>query len=193
MSKIIILMGKSSTGKDTIYREILNRTNLGKIVPYTTRPIRTGEKHGVDYFFVTDDFIEENRDKIIEIRTYDTIHGKWSYFEMNDLQLESNKDLIFITTLEGYKGFLEYFGSEKLVPIYITVDDGLRLQRALDREIKQENPKYAEMCRRYLSDSDDFSEEKLSVFENIKRFENNNLEDVIQEIIEYLKYNNVKL
>ena len=193
MSKIIILIGKSSTGKDTIYREILNRTNLGKIVPYTTRPIRTGEKHGVDYFFVTDDFIEENRDKIIEIRTYDTIHGKWSYFEMNDLQLESNKDLIFITTLEGYKGFLEYFGSEKLVPIYITVDDGLRLQRALDRERKQENPKYAEMCRRYLSDSDDFSEEKLSVFENIKRFENNNLEDVIQEIIEYLKYNNVKL
>lgn len=193
MSKIVVIMGKSSTGKDTIYREILKRTKLGKIVPYTTRPIRTGEQHGVDYFFVDEEFIEKNRDKIIEIRTYDTVHGKWSYFEMNDEQVNSEKDLIFITTLDGYNGFLKYFGKNKLVPVYIDLDDGIRLQRALERERKQEKPKYAEMCRRYLADAEDFSEENLNALNINKRFNNLDLENVISEIIDYLKSEGIDL
>ena len=53
MGKIICLMGKSSTGKDTIYKHLLadRRLGLKKIVPYTTRPIRNGERDGVEYFF----------------------------------------------------------------------------------------------------------------------------------------------
>ncbi len=52
MGKIICLMGKSSTGKDTIFKSLLSDKDLGlkKIVPYTTRPIRAGERNGVEYF-----------------------------------------------------------------------------------------------------------------------------------------------
>ena len=39
-----------------------------------------------------------------------------------------------------------------MVPLYVEVDDGLRLSRALERERKQTEPKYAEMCRRFLAD-----------------------------------------
>ena len=45
--------------------------------------------------------------------------------------------------------------------IYIEVEDGLRLERALKRERKQASPKYEEMCRRFLADAKDFSEENL--------------------------------
>ena len=40
------------------------------------------------------------------------------------------------------------------------VEDGERLSRALNRERMQESPKYEELCRRFLSDAKDFSEER---------------------------------
>ena len=43
-----------------------------------------------------------------------------------------------------------------MIGIYIEVEDGVRLERALKREQQQASPKYAEMCRRFLADQDDF-------------------------------------
>ena len=53
MGKMIYLMGKSSSGKDTIYRRLLGRrkANFKRVVPYTTRPIRMGETDGEEYHF----------------------------------------------------------------------------------------------------------------------------------------------
>ena len=53
MGKIVYLMGKSSSGKDTIFKELMKEgtMDLRTIVPYTTRPIRAGEENGVEYFF----------------------------------------------------------------------------------------------------------------------------------------------
>ena len=54
MSKIYYLMGKSSTGKDTIYKELRKRMpQLKNVTIYTTRPRREGEKEGEEYFFKT--------------------------------------------------------------------------------------------------------------------------------------------
>ena len=57
-----------------------------------------------------------------------------------------------------------------MVPLYIEVDDGLRLSRALERERKQTEPKYAEMCRRFLADCEDFTEEKIAEAGIVRRF-----------------------
>ena len=48
MGKIVCLMGRSSSGKDTIYKKLLQQDEVivENIVPYTTRPIRAGEKDG---------------------------------------------------------------------------------------------------------------------------------------------------
>lgn len=37
--KVFYIIGKSSSGKDTIYKRLLSETNLKPIVPYTTRPM----------------------------------------------------------------------------------------------------------------------------------------------------------
>ena len=55
----------------------------------------------------------------------------------------------------------QYYGTEQVVPLYIETEDGLRLAHALQRERKQPEPNYAELCRRYLADCEDFSEEKI--------------------------------
>ena len=164
MSKIFYLMGKSASGKDTIYKEIKEALpELKTIVIYTTRPIREGEQEGVEYHFVDEAKLQEFQEagKVIELRAYNTIHGIWKYFTVNDGQFDADDNYLAIGTLESYKGMRDHLGEEKLVPIYVEVDDGVRLERALARERKQKEPKYEELCRRFLADAADFSEEKL--------------------------------
>ncbi|MBQ7933868.1 MAG: guanylate kinase [Lachnospiraceae bacterium] len=192
MGKIVCLMGKSSTGKDTIFKEILReqRFLLKTIVPYTTRPIRRGERDGVEYFFVNEEKYQQllGQGKVIEGRSYDTFHGLWRYFTVDDGQLDlARNNYILIGTLEAYKGLKSYFGQDKLVPVMIELDDGIRLQRALNRERKQTVPKYEEMCRRFLADSEDFSEEKIKLAGVERRFENRELRSCLQEIYAYLE------
>lgn len=135
MGHIFCLMGKSSSGKDTIYSQLLKDRSLGldHIVTGTTRPIRAGEQNGREYYF-------------------------YSTQEM-----------------------------DALIPIYLEVDDGLRLQRALDREREQKEPKYAELCRRFLADEEDFSTEKLREAGICRIFQNTNLDQTVDEIKAYIK------
>lgn len=186
MGKIFYLMGKSGSGKDTIYRHVKEQMpELKTIVIYTTRPIRSDEVDGVAYHFSNDEGLQEFLDagKVIELREYNTIHGIWKYFTVDDGQFDTENHLIAIGTLESYVKMKEYFGEEKLIPIYIEVEDGLRLERALKRERGQASPKYEELCRRFLADAKDFSEENLMVAGIEKRYSNDALENCVNEII----------
>ena len=178
MGKIYCIMGKSSSGKDTIFKLLLERKDvkLKTIVSYTTRPIRSHEKPGDEYNFVTiaekDKLLEEG--KVIEIREYNTVHGPWFYFTVDDGSVDlNNDDYLIIGTVESYSKIRDYYGEDKVLPIYIEVDDGIRLSRALERERSQEHPKYEEMCRRFLADQKDFSEENLKNARITNVFNNN--------------------
>ncbi len=192
MGKIFCIMGKSATGKDTIYKKLLENKELGlkHIVLYTTRPIREGEQDGVEYHFTDENemnqFLEQG--KMIECRSYHTIHGIWNYFMVKDNQinLEQNNYLI-IGTLESYMKIRDYFGENTVCPIYIELEDGERLTRALEREKAQKEPKYEELCRRFLADSADFSKEKLAQAGINKSYVNRNLESCFMEICAKIK------
>ena len=192
MGKIFCVMGKSATGKDTIYQKLLheNELKLQRIIPYTTRPIREGEKDGREYHFCTEEDVQrlEAEGKIVELRAYDTVYGIWKYFTVNDgdIQLEKENYLL-IGTLEAYIKIRDYFGSQNVVPIYIEVEDGERLIRAISREKEQDVPKYEEMCRRFLADAKDFSEENLKAAGIEKRFVNLSLETTLAEVEAYMK------
>ena len=194
MGKIVYIMGKSSTGKDTIYRSILSDKSikLKKIIPYTTRPIRLGEENGVQYYFTDEDGFTKmcEEGKVIEHRSYDTCYGLWRYFTVNDESLDLDKNnYIIIGTLESYEKTVEYFGKDKILPVLIELDDGVRLQRALNREKKQKVPKYEEMCRRFLADSQDFCSENIKKAGITKSFYNDNLKHCTREIIQYIENN----
>lgn len=192
MARIFIVMGKSSTGKDTIYKKLLDseELQLRTVVMYTTRPIRKSEVDGVEYHFVDDETLNElqKQNKIIEHRAYNTVHGIWHYFTVNDGQIKLEEaDYLMIGTLETYEGIREYYGKDKVIPIYLEVEDGVRLSRAMRREQKQEQPKYAEMCRRYLADEEDFSEENLKKHGITKRYQNQDINICLYEVIEDIK------
>lgn len=190
MGKIFCLMGKSSSGKDTLYRMLQKELQLSTIVPYTTRPIREGEQEGVEYHFITDGEVErlQAQGRVIEMRAYHTVHGVWKYLTVDDRQVDlSSRNYLMIGTIEAYCKLKAYYGEKYLVPIYIEIDDGIRLQRALDRERRELEPKYAEMCRRFLADEEDFSEAKLLEAGITRKFVNANLEVTKQELIAYIQ------
>ena len=188
MGRMIYIMGKSASGKDKIYRRLAGNEALGlkKTVLYTTRPIREKEVDGVSYWFVDEKRLSElaEEGKVIEQRDYRTVHGIWSYATVDDGSVDLDaSDYIAIGTLESYRKIRDYYGAERVLPIYIEVEDGERLARALKREKKQEVPKYAEMCRRFLADCEDFSEEKIAEAGIRKRYDNTGeLEDCLSEI-----------
>ena len=191
MGKIFYIMGKSASGKDTIYKELIEKMpKFHSIVPYTTRPMRDGEKEGQEYHFVDEAkyFEFDKAEKVIEARTYQTVYGPWTYFTADDGQIELwQYDYLVIGTIESYYALKEYFGDDVMVPLYIEVEDGLRLSRALERERAQTKPQYAELCRRFLADQEDFSEEKIAAAGIKKRFQNIDLEKCVEEIAQYIK------
>lgn len=197
MGRIYCLMGKSASGKDTVYRALLTEAGLSlkEIVLYTTRPIRSGETDGVTYHFCTEEDARALLDagKVIEMRTYQTVHGPWSYFTVDDGQFDLEaSDYLLIGTLESFEKIRSYFGPEQVAGIYIYTDDGERLSRALAREKKQAAPKYAELCRRYLADEQDFSDEKLEAAGIDIRIENEQLEDTVKKAAAFIQNGKVR-
>ena len=191
MGKIVYIMGKSSSGKDTIFQKLKEALPEFKtIVLYTTRPIRAGEQDGVEYHFVKEETLKafEEKGQIIELRAYNTVHGVWKYFTADDGQINLEKEnYLVIGTLESYEQMKKYFGEDALLPIYVQVEDGIRLGRALERERRQQVPKYEELCRRFLADSQDFSEGNIARSGIETRFENVELESCVSEILRFVK------
>lgn len=188
MGRIYYLLGKSATGKDTLYKEILKRRpKLRTVTMYTTRPIREGETDGVEYFFTGREELERQlaSGKVIESRTYQTIAGPWTYYTVDDGQFDvaDDESCLMIGTLESYEKMCAYFEAGKMVPIYIEVPDGIRLLRAVKREENQKKPNYREVCRRYLADEKDFSEENLERLGITKRYQNTDMEMCLEEIL----------
>ena len=161
---IIFITGKSGAGKDTIVRKIGNKyQNLKPLIPYTTRPKRPGEFEGLHYHFVNENDLEKYSGKILESRTYHTANGDWIYFTADDIDRDEN--YIYITTPEAIEN-LQYTCSERgisFIIIEIFAKHGKRLQRQIDRATNaifgNQHVDYKEICRRFISDEEDFERE----------------------------------
>ena len=198
MSRIFYLIGKSSTGKDSVLSSLLKdpALSLTEIVQYTTRPIRDGEMEGREYHFITPAQSEEleRAGKVVEERVYQSVHGPWKYMFVDDGQMaDEARDYIAVGTIESFVKVREYYGAECVIPLYIYVETGERLQRALNRERTHDNPKYAEMCRRFIADEQDFSDEKLKEAglmradgSLVNGFENADYEAALKKIREFI-------
>ncbi len=207
--KVFYLMGKSASGKDSLYAGLLDMPELSlrPLVIYTTRPIRDGEEEGRQYHFTDEEHFHEweKQGKVIEQRCYQTVYGPWYYFTLDDGSFDPGVSaagetsciegdepgrercrpahILGIGTLESYLKLRDYLGADRVVPLYVEVEDGLRLQRAIKREQQQLQPKYEEMCRRFLADAEDFSEEHLAQAGIERRFSNaGRMESCLEEL-----------
>ena len=194
MAKIICLLGKSCSGKDTIYKKLIadESLDLVPLVTYTTRPLRSGEQEGREYHFTDEAGFNALKEhgKVIEDRSYDTVYGLWRYFTVDDGTFNPDgKNVIAAAgTIPAYIRLRDHFGADNIVAAMIETDDGIRLERAMRREKKQAAPRYKEMCRRFITDSEDFDEEKLSAAGITNIFMNNDdLAECVDKVKEFIR------
>jgi len=187
MGQIFYIIGKSASGKDSIFRRLIEDPELAlkRITMYTTRPMREGEVPGKDYHYISTEQLAAFREagRVIECRTYQTVHGPWSYATIDDGNfVMDGSNYLGVGVLQSFVDLRTYFGADAVKPIYVEVEDGERLQRALDRARLDEVPRYVELCRRFLTDSEDFSEVNLLNAGITRRFWNDDLERCLSEI-----------
>lgn len=201
MSNFIYIMGKSASGKDTIYKKLQENIKINIYIPYTTRPQREGEQQGKDYNFITNQEFRkfQNQNKVMEYRSYNTIKANgekdiWTYATIDDEQWKAQGSFMSIGTLESYTNILKYLKEHpeknlNMVPVYIYIDEIERRKRALEREKKEQNPNIKEMERRLKADNIDFSEEKLKQAQitEAETFENYDLQICVNKILDYIK------
>lgn len=150
---IIILLGKSNSGKTTIFNN-LNIEGFEKIVSATTRPKRKNEIEGIDYHFISkEDFLIQEREKrIIAPRSFINANNEeWFYGVPTDKLLSKGNKLIILDP-EGLYNLLEIV-DEEVHSFYITASDNTRIKRA-----KQRGDNIEEVIRRITSDYWDFYE-----------------------------------
>ncbi|MDD5603850.1 MAG: hypothetical protein PHG48_07250, partial [Eubacteriales bacterium] len=191
MGRIFCIVGKSGTGKNTVFDKLINDERLGltPVVPYTTRPPRDGEIAGIHYNFISEDKLRkyEKAGRIIEKRRYDTVRGIWYYCTVDDGSIDlSCGSYLMIATVEAYTALKKYFGAGLVVPVYIDIDDETRRRRAEAREMEQNRPSFAEMERRLKADDLDFSPDKIEKAGINKIFYNYELKKCVEEIKTYI-------
>ena len=192
MGSIFYIIGRSASGKDKIFRALRDAPELAltRIVRYTTRPVREREKEGVQYHFLSDEELDrfEAEGKVIEEERYETVHGLWRYATIDDGAVDlAARNYLMIGTIHSFTGMRDYYGADKVHPVFIDVREDNLLERALKRERKQAEPKYKELCRRFLADSEDFSEENIRAAGIEERFDNNGeLADCIAAIRRFI-------
>ena len=186
--KIINLSGKSASGKDLLYRRLLEKyKELKPVITHTTRPMRSKETDGVEYHFIDkrsmNDLIAIG--DIFEHRTYFTEEGEWVYgTSLSEIDTDSNNVYIAIVDLDGLQAYREAFGYDKVVSYYIDADDDIRLIRALKREVGFNDKKKDELIRRFFSDDLEFRRASNVCLYTLK----NNTEFDLDDCIEIIGY-----
>lgn len=184
MGKIFIIMGRSCSGKSSVLKGILEKEDtLKEVIQSTSRPIRPGEVDGVTYNFVTPREAVRvfESGSCIYSQLIKTVAEDWYYY-YPIFELGMTDNLVLIGNVHCYKAFASKFGSGKVVPILITLRDRDLLMRGIERESCSSNPNYREVCRRFLSDSEDY--EGL----NIKyRVYNDSLSACVERVLSIIK------
>lgn len=158
MSILLVLTGKTASGKDTIKSALLSKyPNLGKVITSTSRTLRFNEKEGVDYYFLTRDEFEAkiNRGEFVEYVEYGgNLYGTYK------TELEQALSSDFVWKIDpsragevrnfikrSYPKQLAENLIQKVLVIYISVSDEVILERLKKRGLPQ-----AEIQKRMADD-----------------------------------------
>lgn len=188
MKKIIVLLGASATGKDTVAKHISEKYNIPIAVSYTTRPMRSNETQGVEYYFISDEEMDKKfkEGEVIEHTSYYIQSEDVSYRYANVVEeFEKGDYTLTILNPHGLYQFNKSQYKDNLVSIMLNCDDRVRLVRSLNRD---ENVNVNEVLDRFRRDELDFIERRPKTDYEIdtnKPLEEvfNNIDKIIENIL----------
>lgn len=184
MGQIVLLLGPKLAGQEILKARLIKEQhyNFHEIIMATTRPRRDDEIEGEKHHFINEEQLNQiiAQNQVVEMKKIETSNGNYYYLtNSKNIDLENN-NYLGTNTLEGLDQYIEYYGKDLIIPIFIRSDRGSRLQLLLNHERKQVIPNYAKMCQGYLDDASLFSEENIVKRNIIDIVDNNDdIEDMI--------------
>lgn len=179
---IIVLLGKTSSGKDTICNQLIQK-GYKKLVTYTTRPMRPGEVQDETYHFISKEEFETliSNGFFAEYTSYDTKKGTWLYGSAYD-DYESESDLIVILNPSGYEQILKNLNKEDFSSFYIYSN-----VKTIKNRLKKRGDKKEEAERRIEADLADFKGLEGKVDHIVYNNDRNTIPEVVDKILSYLE------
>lgn len=180
---MIILLGKTCSGKDTIVNKLINLHGFKRVITSTTRPMRKGEKQDITYHFLSEEDFKQkiNEGYFAEYKTYNTEFGLWYYGTALDDLENSEDNSVIILTPDGYKDVINKL-SKKPTTIYIYANNFTIKKRLM---VRGDDKKEAE--RRLLHDNEDFKGIENEVEKIVYNNNDTNIEEVIEQIINFIE------
>lgn len=149
---IIVLVGKTASGKTTVANELCKNHGYKRIITYTTRPMRVKEVQDVDYHFISDEqfnrMVENN--EFTEYKRYNTAHGVWSYGSVVTSEQELSDDCyVIILTPQGLRDLSKKMS--RYIVFYLNVGFKSQLER-----LKKRGDEEQQIIKRLENDVKDF-------------------------------------
>lgn len=174
---MIVLVGKSASGKTSIMKELLQKyPDLTHATTYTTRPPREGEVNGVDYYFIsTEEFLKKkNEGFFLETTKYKVASGDIWYYGSSAINYDT--DSVIIANPEGCVKIKNSLANKYPVIFYIYANEDIIRDR-----LKKRGDNIEESQRRIEADNKDF-ENILNVCDFSLKNEEEGFSDVVDLI-----------
>lgn len=183
MIYILIICGKTASGKNTVVNELVKKYGYRQIITYTNRPKRKAEEQDITYHFISEDEFKQKieEDFFAEYKTYDTEFGTWYYgTSLKDLENADDKSVIILTP-DGYRDIKDKL-TKKDICIYLYANN-----TTLKNRLKKRGDNTKEADRRLQHDYKDFkgfeNEANKIVYNNC----DDNIDDVAKKILSIIE------
>ena len=182
MRNILVICGKTASGKNLVRDILVEKYNYNPIITYTSRPPRKGEKQDITYHFIsTDEFIEKiNNGFFAEWKDYVTNDGIWYYgTALDDCMNASDKDVIILTP-DGVRDLKN--NDVNLIVVYLYSN-----LKTIRHRLKFRGDDLKEVERRISSDIKDFKNAEMLADRIIYNNLNDNIDNVVENVLCWYK------
>lgn len=180
---MLVIVGKTSSGKDKTVNKLISKHGFNKLVTYTTRPMRKNEEKDVTYHFISEEEFLQKIDNgfFAEWKSYDTEFGTWYYgTALEDLE-NAEDNTVVILTPDGFRDVKDKLNN-KVTSIYIYANNKTIKKRLVERG---DNPKEAE--RRFEQDMIDFKGLENEVDRIVYNNDGTDIGEVIDKILKFVR------
>jgi len=198
MKKLLTISGPTCSGKSTLTKELCDTRNFAEVISNTTRETRTGEMHGIDYYFVS----KCKFDNLVLLEKSE-FNESWYGCTLDEIEriVDLGKIPVVILDLKGVNSIncSPELDDYEISNFYIDIDPKVQMYRLLKRFSEEELSEttlnvYASRILHMVNASSDLMKH---YFKNITRhtgivvekYDDNNSQQVLDFVVSYIKLN----
>lgn len=177
--KIIVISGPSGVGKDSMIRQIQSKNpRIKMVISHTTRAPRSGEKDGVDYYFVSKNSFE-NMLRNNAFAQHTEFDGKYYGASFEEFSTKLRRNDVMVVMLPDKSQAVKKAYGKKVIRIYVDASEDEVLNR-----LKQRQSETPETLSKRVEENR-FQARFKNDFDRI--IENHNLDSAVNDTLSYIE------